>query len=364
MLSAFQVAASVANARSHKEILQNVKIVVGIQTVSLMATDMENGIRILVDGATIEHRGDALLPVARVGMILRESRDSQIHISTQGTETLISTSSSNFKLPSANPDEYPNVEGFKESEYHEISVRTLRELIKRTSFATDPDNSRYALSGVLFEMNGDEVFTVGTDGRRMARMIGTGLSVAGHVTKPNHTIVPARALGLIAKAISDLSDDDTVNFAARANDIVISTIISTVTCRLVEGKFPNWKNVLPSRKNDTKIDLPVGQLFSAIRQAAIIADAETHGLDFKFERSQLVISAKTANLGTSRVNLPIEHSGDMIEMKLDFRYVSDFLRMLASESTCTANLASSSESLLLTTDDGYLYVVMPMALER
>lgn len=362
---AFAVAASVANARSPKEILQNVKLVVeGVHSVSLMATDMENGIRILVDGATIDKRGDALLPVARVGLILRESRDPQIHISTAGTETQISTSSSNFKLPSANPDEYPNVAHFSEDAYHELSVRTLRELIRRTSFATDDESSRYALSGVLIEMKGDEVYAVATDGRRLARMVGTGLPVSDHQTQANHTIVPVRGLALITKAISDLPENETVDFAARANDIVIKTSKSTMTCRLVEGKFPNWRNVIPSRKKDVRIDLPVGQFFNSIRQAAIVADTETHGLDFSFEPSQLVISARTANLGTSRVNLPIDHTGEAIAMKLDHRYVSDFLRLLDPETNCTANMASSSESMLFTTDDGYQYVVMPMALER
>ncbi len=244
-------------------------------------------------------------------------------------------------------------------------MRTLRELIRRTSFATDVDSSRYALSGVLFEMNSDQVFAVATDGRRLARMVGTGLGVNGHETKANHTIVTVRGLALISKAISDLPDDEKVEFAARANDIVVRTIKSTVTCRLVEGRFPNWKNVLPSRKNDTQIDLPAGPFLSAIRQAAIVADAETHGLDFQFEADQLVISARTANLGASRVSLPIEHDGKAaIVMKLDYRYVSDFLRLLDADSTCTANMASSSESMLFTTDDGYQYVVMPMALER
>jgi DNA polymerase III subunit beta len=363
--SAFQIVSPVANARSPKEILQNVKLVVGPMTVTLMATDMENGIRILVDGVDRERAGEALLPVARVGMILRECRDEKIVICTDKFETIIETTSSNFKLPTANPNEYPNVEGFKEESYHEISARTLKEMIRRTVFAIDADSSRYALGGVLFEMTGGEVFAIGTDGRRLARQVGTGMSVGEHKTEPNHCIVPGRSLALVAKAISDLGDDDKVNVAARKSDIVIDTGRGSVTCRLVEGKFPNWKQVIPSRKTPTLVDLSVGPLASGIRQAAIVADVETHGLDFLFDENELVISAKTANLGASRVSVPITYDEPhSIEMKLDYRYLSDFLRMLDPESTCTANIASSSESMLLTTDDGYAYVVMPMALDR
>jgi len=119
-------------------------------------------------------------------------------------------------------------------------------MIRRTVFAIDADSQRFALGGVLFEMNGNEVFAVGADGRRLARQVGTGLSIGGHATTANQTIVPGRSLALVAKAISDLDDDAKVNVAARSKDIVIDTGRGSVTCRLVEGKYPNWKQVIPS----------------------------------------------------------------------------------------------------------------------
>ena len=121
---------------------------------------------------------------------------------------------------------------------------------------------------------------------------------------------------------------------------------------------------MPNRKSPVLVNFTVGPLLSAIRQAAIVADSETHGLDFLFDQGELVISAKTANLGASRVSVPISFHGDSIQIKLDYQYVSDFLRLLDAESHCTANIASNTESVLLTTDDGYEYVVMPMALDR
>ena len=365
LLSAFQITAMVANARSPKEILQNVKLVVGVNSATLMATDMEMGIRIKVDGVEIEQKGgDALLPVVRFGAILRESRDETITITTKGTETLVESERASFRLPSANPNEYPNVESDTEESYHELPASLLRDMIRRTSFCTDQDTSRYTLAGVLFELTKTEAYAIGTDGRRMARMSGTGKSVGHHQTTPNQTIVPVRALALIAKALAECKDDEPVRFAARGNGVFVGTLKASVHSRLVEGRYPNWRNVIPKRDTPILIDLSVGPFFSAIRQAAIVADVETHGLDFEFGAGDLVISTKTANLGASRVSVPIAYTGDEVRMKLDHRYISDFLKLLDSETNCTANIASSSEALLLTTDDGYQYVVMPMALER
>ena len=122
--NAFQLAGSVAQMRSPKEILQNVKIEAAEDRVTLMATDMETGIRIDVEGVDVQTPGKALLHVGRVGMILRESSDEQLQFESDGSATKVTGQHSEFNLPSANPDEFPTVVGFEEEKYHELSRRT------------------------------------------------------------------------------------------------------------------------------------------------------------------------------------------------------------------------------------------------
>ena len=80
---------------------------------------------------------------------------------------------SKFCLPGGNPDEFPSVSGFEEDKYHVIPTRLFREMVKRT-FSTDSESSRFALGGVLLELESEKVIAVGTDGRRLARMEGLG----------------------------------------------------------------------------------------------------------------------------------------------------------------------------------------------
>lgn len=359
---AFGIAGTVANAKAAKEILQNVKLEAQPGKTTLMATDMETGIRIDVEGADVEQPGSVLLPVGRFGLILRENSDEFLTIETEGTETLVRSSFSKFNLPSANPDEYPSVAQFEEDKYHEVPARLFCAMVKRTTFATDPDSTRYALGGVLFEMDGEQVLAVGTDGRRLARMQGTAVAVGNHKTEGANTIVPPRSLSLMERSI--VEKDEVVHVAARRNDVMLRTGRCTVYSRLVEGRYPNWRQVIPTRQDSEKLDLVAGPFLNAIRQAAIVADTETHGLNFDFTPGNLVLSAKTANLGTSRIEHPISYSGRSIAMKLDFRYVQEFLRTLEPDTAVTVDMASSTESTLFTTEDGYAYVVMPMALER
>jgi DNA polymerase-3 subunit beta len=93
------------------------------------------------------------------------------------------------------------------------------------------------------------------------------------------------------------------------------------------------------------------------------ADQETRGLDFEFGNGTLVLTAKTADLGQSRVELPIPYDGEVIKLKLDYRFVSDFLKVLDASTTFKLDIASSTQPALLTTADGYAYVVMPMAMD-
>ncbi|HBE68968.1 MAG TPA: DNA polymerase III subunit beta, partial [Planctomycetaceae bacterium] len=193
LAGAFQLAGSVALAKSPKEILQNVKLEAEDGKITLMATDMESGIRIEVGEVDVQTAGKVLLHVSRVGMILRESSDDELTIESDENSTVIRGQYSEFNLPSANPDEFPTIASFEEDSYHELPARMFKEMVKRTSFATDQESSRFALGGVLLELNGSDVLAVGTDGRRLARMAGEGKSVGDHQTSGTSTIVPTRA---------------------------------------------------------------------------------------------------------------------------------------------------------------------------
>ena len=169
--SAYQTAAAVAPARSPKPILQNVKLIAADGKTLMLASDTELGVRIEVPGVTIEAPGAIVLPVARFGPILRESSDETIKIEADGDSILIRGERSEFRLQAENPDEFPDVPEFAENAYHEIPARLMKELVKRTLFATDAESSRYALGGVLLEFDESKLTAVGTDGRRLAKMV-------------------------------------------------------------------------------------------------------------------------------------------------------------------------------------------------
>jgi len=362
LLHAFQTTASVVPARSPKPILQNVKLEVTAEGATLMGTDLEVGIRMQVGGIEVETPGTVVLPVSRVGSILRESSDEKLALESDGRKTLIRGQRSKFNLPSQNPDEFPLVALFAEEEYHELPARFFREIVRRTAFATDNESSRYALGGVLLELTENQIIAVATDGRRLARQQGPAKSVGGHQSGDTMTIIPTRAMHLLERALAD-SDGD-IKLAARENDVLIQSGSATIYSRLVEGRYPKWRDVFPRGESMVKIELTVGPFHAAVRQAAIVTTDERRGVDFTFGDGKVVLSGHGAEIGESQVELPIAYDGAEISITLDPRYLSDFLKVLDPEKTFTLELRDAESAAVCSTDDGYGYVIMPLAREQ
>jgi DNA polymerase III subunit beta len=363
LLAAFQTAALFAPSRSPKEILTNVKLDVDKNGATFSATDMEVGVRIQIDGLDVDAAGSAILPVVHFGAILRENSDQKLRIDSTSKGTIVRGERSEFKLNAADPDEFPNVAQFEETKYHVISARLFREIIHRTEFATDMESSRYALGGVLFELEANKITAVGTDGRRLAKMEGPAEAVSGHKTGDTMTIIRTPSLRAIGRSLADA--DNEVHLAARASDVLLRTPRCTFYSRLVEGRFPRWRDVFPQRRDAPRIDMTVGPFLSALRQASVVLSAESRGVDFTFGDGTLTLSGATAETGQSRVDMPISYSGPQIIVALDHRFVLEFLKVLSPEANISLEIENGETAVVFYADDSaYGYVVMPLSRDR
>lgn len=395
LAEAFSVVSSLATKGNSREALQCIKLDAKAEAVTLSSTNFETSIRLELGGAEVlessplkSSEGSALLHVGRVGQIIRETNDDRLKFELSdkvadrrepsggsvadgrkptGSDDerqflRISGLKSEFKLPVIDPKEFPSVKAWEETDYIELPTRWLREAIRRTSFATDPNTTRFALGGLRLEMTDESSLTlVATDGRRLARVVGEVKKIGSRGGFDN-AIIPTPAMLLVAKTLGD--GDEPVKLAIHGNDVVFSIAGTTIVTRQVEGRYPNWRSVIPDRNNAAKFSMSVGATHNAIRQAAIVADSESRGLDFEFSKGSLLLSANTADLGRSHVELPITYDSDPVHMKMDYRFFCDFLKSLEPAQSFTLDVVSSTASALLTTDDGYSYVVMPMALDR
>ena len=363
LLAAFQMAQAVAPGRNTTTaVLQNVKLEVTPEQSTMLATDLELGIRVEVADVAVETPGTVLLPIQKFGQILREPTDETLHLESDGSQLHVRGQRARFDLPSVNPGEFPSVPAFSEEKYHEVPARLLRELIRRTVFATDNESTRYALGGVLLEMVDENVIAVGTDGRRLAKMQGKAQCIEGHSTNEQNTIVPTKAMHVIERSLTD--PEAAIAVAARNNDILVRTPRATISAQLVEGRFPKWRDVIPKRGAGHTVEMVVGPVYSAVRQAAIATSDESRGIDFCFGDGRLVLTARASDVGEAQVELPIAYDHEEIKIMLDPRFMIDFFKVLDDQESFAFSISSSNEPAVCRTEDGYEYVIMPLARDR
>ena len=361
LATAFQTVSGIVPSRTPKDILRNVKLQVGGGKATLIGTDQEVGIRYDIPGVETDSAGEVLLPKDRVIAILRELSDDGVDLEVGEKALWIRSGHSEFRLSAEDPAEYPPVQAFDAENYHVIPAASFKEMIRRTVFSTDVESTRYALGGVLLEIIGEKLTMAATDSRRLA-VISSACSTLGKVEpRTTHPVVPAKALSLIEKSITD-SDQD-VYLAVYPNSVLVKCGSSTIYSRLVEGRFPRYGDVIPT-SSSVQMDLVVSPFLSAVRQAQIVTSEESRGVDFEFGHGVLRLKSIAADIGESKVEMPISYDGESLTITFDPRYIVEFLQILDSASSVKLLLNDSDSAALLKTDDGYQYVVMPLSRER
>ncbi len=357
---AFNIVSGVVPSRTPKDILKNVKLQVGGGKATLIGTDQEVGIRYEIPGVETDSSGEVLLPKDRLMAILRELSDDGIDLEVTEKALWVRSGHSEFRLSAEDPAEFPPVQAFDATAYHVVPAASFREMIKRTIFATDPESSRYALGGVLLEFGKDKLTMAATDSRRLAVVSCVSSEVGTIEARATHPVVPAKALALIEKSITD---DQDVYVAVYPNSVLVKVGSSTIYSRLVEGRFPRYADVIPNN-SVTDVDMVVSPFYSAVRQAQIVTNEESRGVDFTFENGTLRLTSVAADIGQSKVEIPISYDASAVTITFDPRYISDFLRILDPSSAVKLQLTDGDSAAVLKTDDGYIYVIMPLARDR
>src|SRR4029079_6052531 len=244
------------------DILKNVKLTVARGKATLIGTDSEVGIRHEIPGIEIEKEGETLLPTSRVISVLRELSDEHVDLEVTDEAVWIRGAHSEFRLSAESAAEFPSVAGFNEDKYYAVVGKDFREAIRRTIFATDVESTRYALGGVELEPEAERISLAATDSRRLS-VVELGCRsqgiAASDVPKP---VIPSKAMSLIERSI--LSDEEDVLIAVHANEAIVKCGGSTISSRLVEGRFPKYRDVIPA-ESKVSVEFVVGPLHAAVR---------------------------------------------------------------------------------------------------
>lgn len=337
LLKALESALPAVAARTTKPILANVLI----DDDAVHATDLEIGIRVAMPATGLR----CVVPPGKLIAILRETADETIAVELKDDTLTVRTSSGRFKLPTASVDEFPKVEcdgeGF-------VPVEGLAVAVKRVAFAADKRESgaRWAVTGVLFEADGENLNVVATDTKRLA------ILTTPCALPKGSALIPQKALALAEKVEAREMRFDGQSAAFRADGTVIVT-------RLVEGRFPPHRDVMP-KKFTTTVSLSTSILLSSVRQAMITAESDSQRIECTFGINDLKITSQSAESGESEIMVSgVQCDGEMT-IAFDPKYLVDFLRVSDAEEI-TLRLLSPEKPAVFNVGEDYKYLIMPLA---
>ena len=340
-------------ARATKPVLANVSLRDGLLT----GSDLELQVQTSIDW----HGDPLLLPAHRLAQILNMATGEDVTLAPEGTACTVTAGRGSWRLPVEDAAEFPIWEPADAKPVCRLPADQFVRAVKATVYATDNESSRYALGGVLVEVKEGIVHFVGTDGRRLSVYeCEVDQAVDDRHDDANFpaVLIPARAIAVMARVAS--GSEGSVQLEATENEVIATCDDTTVTARLVQGTFPRWRDTLPDRETARTV-VNASDLLSATRAAAICTSESSLGVQYTFTQDGIHLVGKSSESGESSVTCPVESCGEQISIKLDPRFVADWLKNLDDLSVPVEIDCVDSVSAAVFRCDDATGVIMPLA---
>lgn len=358
--------ASVAGAvkASHpKPVLQCVHIRAEGNDVTVTGNDLENMVAAKITGVNVDQPGQVVFSLERLRKIVANANDDITIDDFDDSCVTIKSGKFKTKLPTFNADEYPSTLPNIEGDTITISEASLALMIPRCIGSIDEDSTRFALGGVNFCMDDDQLIMIATDGRRLTKA--TCPAEIDNVRKSDSNIVNAQGLKILARS---LSGKGTVTITLDSNAVVFKTEDRTIYARQVEGRFPNWKQVIPAADRTGSVDISVSaeSFLTALKQVSVTTGGDSCYVILLFSEGNLSLSTRTADLGESTTDIAVPYSDDKRGVRLDVDLTRYFAQNAVSgdDEEFNLNIVDHTQSVVLSCGDDYVYVIMPMAIEK
>jgi DNA polymerase-3 subunit beta len=239
----------------------------------------------------------------------------------------------------------------------ELPQAAFKEIIRQVGIAASSDPIRPIFTGVLCEFNDGYLSMVATDTHRLARK---RFSMENSHFEASPVVIPHRALQELSRLLKD--DDVSVKVIINQGLVAFITNEFTLSSRPIEGKFPDYERVIPGLFKSA-VTVERQGLLAALERASLLVSnrdgASIVRLDFK--DNVLVLSSQAANLGSMREELPVEHSGEPLEIYFNSRYLIDSLRVLdCSQVSLVFSGALSPCIIKPIPEEDYLYLLLPI----
>jgi len=354
ILEGLQMGYGIINPRTTLPILQNVLIRAEKGKLWFTTTDLEVSVRCAVE-AEVFKAGASTVPARRFVSIVKElaSDDIELEVDEKHAAT-IKSGASFFKIVGTSDDEFPPLADSQGKFSYTMEQKTFKEMLNNVAYSASSDETRYVLNGVLLNFAGDKLTMVATDGKRLA--------LAEHDMEfPKEAeaemILPTK---VVAQLLYVLKDEGQMKICCAGNQSVFEFGDTLVVSKLVEGSYPNFRQVIPSQSAE-RVSIERETLLNAVRRVALLTSDKSNSVKLQFAKNKLKISVTTPEVGEAHETIAVKYAGKEINVAFNPEYLMDPLRHLPNDEIFL-ELTDDLSPGVIKCDTPFLYVLMPMRL--
>jgi len=362
LLAQLQTVARVASTRSAVQALSGVQVAAETDGVELRATDMEVALRVPL-AAEVERPGSTVLPARLTLDVVRALPAAQVSLELRPADqdVEIRSGSATFHIRTLRAEDFPPLPEPGGDTTVEVPAAAFVETVTRVARSASRDETRPILTGILVSASGRDLRMVATDSYRLSvKETPLDRELAGSF----EANVPARALQELVRLVPQAGEGDdeaTLTVGVRANQIVFETGGAVLSSRLIDGQFPNFRQLLPD-SYEHELRIAGDELTDVVRRISLLAQKNAP-LRLAFREGEVTVSAQTPDVGEASETLPVAFSGEPFEIGFNPEFLRDGLESVDSGDLILKLISPLRPGLIEAADgSGFLYLIMPIRL--
>lgn len=358
LLKPLQQVCGVLSSRPTLPVINNLLLEIDGDNLSLTGTDLE--VELTTQAKllqAVDFAGKFTIPAKKFLDISKSlPDDSVISVQLDEDKAIIKAGRSKFSLATLPASDYPNLMDWKPEVDFSIEQSTLARLIEATQFSMANQDARYFLNGMKFETEGNLLRTVATDGHRLA----VCTMALNQELLTHSVIVPRKAVLELSRLVT--ANDETVRLEIGSSNIRITMNGIVFTSKLIDGRFPDYRRVLP-RNADRILEADTETLKRALMRAAILSNEKFRGVRLMLSNNFLKITANNPEQEEAEETIDVAYDSQDMEVGFNVSYVLDVLNTLKCQRVRLSLVDASSSCLIEDCDNTTAeYVIMPMRL--
>jgi DNA polymerase III subunit beta len=353
-------AQTIVEKRNTMPILVNFLLDAKGEGLRAFATDLEVSLTDEIK-AQVKNPGRVAVNAKSLFEIIKELPEGKIELERKDNNWLkITQNRAVFNMVGISPEEYPVFPTFTTQEFVKMDAQVLSEMIEKTIYSVSTDETRYHLNGVYLEIRPDQEGAiyrmVATDGHRLSmidRKITTATSRA-----TQGVIVPRKGLHEIRKLLDNV--EDTVEIAIEGAQLVVRHSNTIMMIRLIEGKYPNYQQLVPHNLKEHFL-VQREALLSSLKRVSLLSNSKSKGVTFSISGAKMEITSNNPELGDAKEEIEVDYKGKDLKIGFNARYVLDVLASMHDDVVRIEMNDQLSPGLVRPHEDNsYTCVVMPM----